>query len=81
MAAFVIGYGSGGFGGLLLINYIWLKLDGGAASDSSRSAAHEGCFFPRIDLFWTFPVLENRNLGLVSQTDSLQSFMESAGSG
>ena len=29
--AFVIGYGSGGFGGLLLISYTWLDLDGGAA--------------------------------------------------
>jgi hypothetical protein len=33
-------------------------------------------FFPRIDLFWTFPDL--RNLGLVSQTASLQPVRESA---
>jgi hypothetical protein len=31
-----------------------------------------------IDLFWTFAVVENRNLGLVSQTASLQPVMESA---
>jgi hypothetical protein len=57
---------------------------------SVQVAAHEGCFlfvclfvcycfcFPEIDLFWIFPVLGNRNLGLVSQTAGLQSVMESA---
>lgn len=83
----------GRFGGLLLINYTWLKLGGEAASTASDWIPTKltqgrwwdsfliGCLwwvvFPGIDLFWTFPVLGNRNLGLVSQTASLQPVAES----
>lgn len=70
--------GSSVFSELLLINYYCLRPGGVEAPGSSWLASHRGGFSPaEIDFFWTFLVLGNRNLGLVSETASLQSVMES----
>ena len=52
--AFVIGYGSGGFGGLLLISYTWLDLDGGAAFTAPDWLPMRDVFFPGIYLVLDF---------------------------
>lgn len=61
----------GDLGNCCWLKYTRFKLGGGAACPWEVD-------FPGIDLFWAFPVLENRKLGLVSQTTSLQPVLESA---
>ena len=81
IGGFGIGQCSGGILGTFQNHYsltiLGSGLVAGAALGSFWLTACEG-WFSWNWLFWTFPVLGNRNLGLVSQTASLQPVMESA---